>query len=115
MEFTIEIPERLSFNRNWQVTLKSLFIPNKILHLNDCYVKYFYYNWSKHQEFNLKDLIMRSKPHSTIDNFLKQFNIVLDIYKIKIRGEIVDGRVLLEYYEDWVEWKYTNTLFFHHM
>ena len=39
MEFTIELPERLSFNRNWQVTLKSLFIPNKNLHLNDCYVK----------------------------------------------------------------------------
>ena len=43
MEFTIELPERLSFNRNWQVTLKSLFIPNMILHLNDCYVKYFHH------------------------------------------------------------------------
>ena len=111
MEFTIELPERLSFNRNWQVTLKSLFISNKILYLNDCYVRYFYYNWSKHEGFNLKELIMSSKPHSTIESFLKQFNIVLDIYKIKIRGEIVDGKVVLTYYEDWVEWQYSNTLF----
>ena len=111
MEFTIELPERLSFNRNWQVTLKSLFISNKILYLNDCYVRYFYYNWSKHEGFNLKELIMSSKPHSTIESFLKQFNIVLDIYKIKIRGEIVDEKVVLTYYEDWVEWQYSNTLF----
>jgi len=69
MEFTIELPERLSFNRNWQVTLKSLFISNKILYLNDCYVRYFYYNWSKHEGFNLKELIMSSKPHSTIESF----------------------------------------------
>ena len=54
---------------------------------------------------------MRSKPHSTIDNFLKQFNIVLDIYKIKIRGEIDDGRVVQKYYEDWVKSKHTHTLF----
>ena len=54
---------------------------------------------------------MSSKPHSTIESFLKQFNIVLDIYKIKIRGEIVDGKVVLTYYEDWEEWQYSNTLF----
>ena len=54
---------------------------------------------------------MRLKPHSTIDDFLKQFNIVLDFYKIKIHGEIDDGRVVLKYYEDWVKSKQTNTLF----
>ena len=83
MEFTIALPERLSFNRNWKVILKSLFILNKILHLNDCYVKYFYYNWQKHQTMKLKELIMSSKPHSSIKNFLKQFNYVVNtLYEI---------------------------------
>ena len=110
-EFTIELPERLSFNRDWQVTLKSLFIPNKIIHLDDCYVKYYYYKWSMHQDFNLHRFKIIPRSHSTIESFMKQFNIVLEIFKIKIRGEIVDGKVVLTYYEDWEEWQYSNTLF----
>ena len=54
--------------------------------------------------------MIKSRSHSTIECFVKHFNTVLDIYKIWIRGEIVDGRVVLEYYEDWKEWRYSNTL-----
>ena len=111
MEFTIELPERLSFNRNWQVTMKSLFIPNKILHLDDCYVKYYYSKWSKFRSLRRNALKISSKSHSTIESFLKQFNTVLEIFHIKIRGEMVDGRVVLEYYDNWKEWHYSNTLY----
>ena len=111
MEFTIELPERLSFNRDWQVTLKSLFIPNKILHLDDCYIKYFYSNWKMQKSLNLKALKITSRPHSTIESFMQHFNRVLEIYNIKIRGEIIDGKVMLIYYEDWVEHYFSNTLF----
>ena len=54
---------------------------------------------------------MKSKLHSTIKSFVQKINTIIDIYKIKIRGEIVDGRVVLEYYEDCKEWRYSNTLF----
>ena len=36
--FTIRLPERLSFNRHWQVTLKSLFLPNNIQNLPNCWM-----------------------------------------------------------------------------
>lgn len=111
MEFTIELPERLSFNRNWQVTLKSLFIPNKILHLDDCYVKYYYSKWSKFRTLRRNALKISSRSHSTIESFLKHFNMVLEIFHIKIRGDIVDGRVELTYYDNWKEWRYNHTLY----
>ena len=110
MEFTIDLPERLSFNRHWQVTLKSLFIPNKILHLDDCYIRYYYYNWTEYSDLGGYILKMTSLHHTTIETFVHQFNRVLKLYKIKIRCEIVDGRVVLEYYEDWEEWRFSNTL-----
>ena len=110
-EFTIDLPERLSFNRHWQVTLKSLFIPNKILHLDGCYVKYYYYNWSMFDSLKRNNLSVETLHHSTIESFLGQFNRVLELYKIKIRGKIVDGKVWLEYYEDWKKWHFSNTLF----
>ena len=69
MEFTIDLPERLSFNRHWQVTLKSLFIPNKILHLDDCYIRYYYYNWTGYSDLGGYILKITSLHHTTIETF----------------------------------------------
>ena len=38
--FTIDLPERLSFRRNWHVTLKSLFIPDSIQNVPECFMFY---------------------------------------------------------------------------
>ena len=38
--FTIDLPERLSFRRNWYVTLKSLFIPDSIQNVPECFMFY---------------------------------------------------------------------------
>ena len=111
MEFTIDLPERLSFNRHWQVTLKSLFIPNKILHLDGCLIRYNYYNWAKFEQLANWELKMRSLYHPTIESFVHLFNAVLQLYKIKIHGKIVDNKVVLEYYEDWKECHDTHSLF----
>ena len=43
-DFIIELPERLNFRRNWTVTLKTLFLSNKIQNIEDCHVKYRLYN-----------------------------------------------------------------------
>ena len=42
MNFTIDLPERMSFNRRWNVTLKSLIIPNTLYNICDdlFYIKY---------------------------------------------------------------------------
>ena len=39
-DFIIELPERLNFRRNWTVTLKTLFLSNKIQNIEDCHVLY---------------------------------------------------------------------------
>ena len=111
MEFTIDLPERMGFRRNWHVALKSLFIPNKFVTFDDCYVKYYYYNWSLFDAMKLSILTLHLRHHSTIESLLDHFNRVLEIYKIKIRAKIVDGKVVLEYYEGWKKWPYSNTLF----
>ena len=36
--FTIELPERLNFNKHWQVSLKSLFLPNNIQNVPNCWM-----------------------------------------------------------------------------
>ena len=43
-DFIIELPERLNFRRNWTVTLKTLFLSNKIQNIEDCWIKYRYIN-----------------------------------------------------------------------
>ena len=111
MEFTIDLPERMDFRRNWHVALKSLFIPNKFVTFDDCYVKYYYYNWSLFDAKKHSRLTLHPRHHSTIESLLDHFNRVLEIYKIKIRAKIVDGKVVLEYYEGWKKWPYSNTLF----
>ena len=36
--FRIELPERLCFSKHWQVTLKSLFLPNTIYNISNCWI-----------------------------------------------------------------------------
>ena len=45
-DFTIELPQRLKFNRHWQITLKTLFLPNRIHNIKDCYLEYENYNYN---------------------------------------------------------------------
>ena len=40
MDFTIKLPERLVFRRNWNVVLKSLFLPNNIQNVPECFMFY---------------------------------------------------------------------------
>ena len=91
--------------------LHPLFIPNKFVTFDDCYVKYYYYNWSLFDAKKHSRLTLHPRHHSTIESLLDHFNRVLEIYKIKIRAKIVDGKVVLEYYEGWEKWHYSNTLF----
>ena len=50
-DFPIELPQRLKFNRHWQITLKTLFLPNRIHNIKDCYLEYENHN---HKRMHLK-------------------------------------------------------------
>ena len=68
MEFTIDLPERMDFRRNWHVALKSLFIPNKFVTFDDCYVKYYYYNWPLFDAIKLS-ILTRTKQNNTCESY----------------------------------------------
>ena len=109
MEFIIDLPERLSFCRNWQVTLKSLFIPNKIHNVVDCYFKFYYYNWKHFDYYKAYPIHLTSKHCSTMEALIDNFNRALEILTTKIRCRIVDGKVVMKY-DTWTEWKYSRKL-----
>ena len=94
--FTIDLPQRMDFRKDWQVALKSLFIPNKFTNGIGVYVKYYHYNWGK---FHLANEILKHLPfHSnTIEDCLKKFNMLLYVYQVKIKAFLEDGKVTLKY------------------
>merc|ERR1712082_534227 len=58
-DFIIELPERLNFRRDWTVTLKTLFLSNKLQNVDDCTCRYTLFddelNYLVDREFILKD------------------------------------------------------------
>ena len=76
MEITIDLPESMDFRRNWHVALKSLFIPNKFVTFDDCYVKYCYYNWPLFDAKKYSILTLHPRHHSIgclIPPFVSQY------------------------------------------
>ena len=95
MDFTIKLPERLEFRRNWNIVLKSLFLSNKFINGNDIYVRYYNRNWSK-SHFN--DVALSHIPFhdSTLDGVLEKINDLFYVYSIKVKANFMNGRVSLE-------------------
>lgn len=110
MEFTIDLPERLEFRENWHVVLKSLFIPNKFVNADYIYIKYFYYNWSNFDSHQNTELFLKPMYLSTVDECIEKFNRLLYVYNIKIKAKLVDGKVTMEFYDNWKKWPYSNKL-----
>ena len=106
-EFTIDLPQRMNFRKDWHVALKSLFIPNKFTNGVGVYVKYYHYNWKK---FHLANGILKHLPfHSnTIEDCLKKFNMLLYIYQIKIKALLEEGKVTLKYEDEYIKVSVNN-------
>ena len=81
-DFTIELPERLNFNRNWTVSAKSLFLSNKIHNIEDCYATLTiidggYFSSSKR-------VTLKNGNYTTIEIFLNELQAVLKKGRIPI-------------------------------
>ena len=107
MEFTIDLPQRMSFRTDWHVALKSLFIPNKFINITDVYFKYYHYNWKK---FHLANGKLKLLPcHiNTIDDCLEKFNLLLRIYQVKVKALLEDGKVTLKYVDEYINVSVNN-------
>ena len=94
--FTIDLPERLSFRRNWHVTLKSLFIPDSIQNVPECFM--FYWRgrpldsggFEVSHKVNLK---LKEGNYPTIENILTNLSEQISEAKLPITMEQHDGRV----------------------
>ena len=95
MEFTIKLPERLEFRKNWNVVLKSLFLSNKFINGKDIYIRYYNRNWGKS---HLYDTELSHIPFhdTTLDGILKRINTLFHVYGIKVNANFMNGRVSLE-------------------
>ena len=103
-DFIIELPERLNFRQNWTVTLKTLFLSNKIQNIEDCHVQY--------RKINPIDYVVRQKAftlkngnYGTLASFIheiaeefKRTSMPFSIsevengrVKIKMKGRLKNG------------------------
>ena len=72
-DFIIELPERMNFRRDWTVTLKTLFLSNKIQNMDDCICRYRLFDSNtvalKDEKFTLKN-----GSYSTLASILHQIS-----------------------------------------
>ena len=94
--FTIDLPERLSFRRNWHVTLKSLFIPDSIQNVPECFMFYWQGRpldsggFEVSQKVNLK---IKEGNYLTIESILTDLSKQISEAKLPITIELHDGKV----------------------
>ena len=103
-DFIIELPERLNFRQNWTVTLKTLFLSNKIQNIEDCHVQYKLINpigyIVREKAFTLKNGnygTLASFIHEIAEEFKRQLmpfsisEVENGRAKIKMKGRIKTG------------------------
>ena len=103
-DFIIELPERLNFRQNWTVTLKTLFLSNKIQNIEDCHVQYKLINpigyIVREKAFTLKNGnygTLASFIHEIAEEFKRQLmpfsisEVENGRVKIKMKGRIKTG------------------------
>ena len=106
-DFIIELPERLNFRRDWTVTLKTLFLSNKLQNVDDCTCRYTLFddemNFLVDTKFTLKNgsySTLASLLHQISEEFKRnQMPFSIEVYgggrvKIKRTTEIKDGNKL---------------------
>ena len=95
-DFIIELPERLNFRQNWTVTLKTLFLSNKIQNIEDCHVQY--------RKINPVDYIVRQKAftlkngnYGTLASFIHEIGEEFKRTSMPFNiSEVENGRVKIK-------------------
>ena len=95
MNFTIDLPERMSFNRRWNVTLKSLIIPNTLYNICDdlFYIKYIQFGKGS---LNTK-LHIKNGCYRNISLLIREIQRIFDSNKIPLKIKDYGGRIIIMY------------------
>ena len=95
MNFTIDLPERMSFNRRWNVTLKSLIIPNTLYNICDdlFYIKYRQFGkGGLNTTLQIKNVCYRS-----ISLLIREIQSIFDSNKIPLKIKDYGGGIIIMY------------------
>ena len=97
-EFTIELPERLSFNRHWQVTLKSLFLPNKIYNIQKCWFTFSIFKMvdGKMKNMSNQKVYLKEGNYPTLKSIIKEILSQITKYKLPFIIEEYNGKVKIK-------------------
>ena len=99
-DFTIELPERLNFRRDWTVTLKTLFLSNKIQNIEGCECRYRLLspmNVTKEKSFTIK-----SGNYNTLSSFLHEISVGFRNQRMHLTiEESEEGRVKIKQVESY--------------
>ena len=96
-DFTIELPERLKFRLNWTVSLKTLFLSNKIHNIEDCFITYenIKEDWTV---VTRKKFILKNAHYNTLDQILKKIQQGFRENRMPfLIKEVNNGRVKISY------------------
>ena len=94
--FTIDLPERLSFRRNWYVTLKSLFIPDSIQNVPECFMFYWQgrpLDRGGFEALHKVNLKLKEGNYPTIEGILTDLSEQISEAMLPITIEQHDGKV----------------------
>ena len=98
--FTIELPERLCFNKHWQVTMKSLFLPNNIHNVPNCWMMYYQSTECKdtkykgrHKVLHSVKLELKEGNYPTIDSVLNDLSKQMLDAQLPISIQEHEGKV----------------------
>ena len=96
--FTIELPERLNFNKHWQVSLKSLFLPNNIQNVPNCWMicEQGTERKGKIKEYkvlNTVKLELKEGKYSTIESVLDDLSDQMIKTHLPIKIQLDEGKV----------------------
>ena len=97
MDFIIELPERLNFRRDWTVTLKTLFLSNKIQNMDDCICRYTLFD-SNTVALKDKRFTLKNGSYSTLASILHQMSEEFKKYAMPFSiEEVHSGRVKIKH------------------
>ena len=98
MEFTIELPERMNFRRNWHLSLKSLYIPNTIFNIYEKTCFYVYYEQaSENQEEKKAAEFVKEGCYPTLSALIEILQSMWDAKKLPLKIKEKNGKVQIEY------------------
>lgn len=95
MNFTIDLPERMSFNRRWNVTLKSLIIPNTLYNICD---DLFYIKYIQFGKGGLNTTLqIKNGCYRNISLLIREIQSIFDSNKIPLKIKDYGGRIIIMY------------------